>query len=108
MTVPEPPETYKEFIQRYPNLGKAWELAAEEGTKGPLDPKTIRLVKLGIAMGAMREGAVHAGIRKALAMGASKEELDQIVALLAGTLGFPSTVAVYSWVRDELRQGKEK
>jgi hypothetical protein len=28
--------------------------------EGPLDAKTARLVKLAVAVGAMREGAVHA------------------------------------------------
>jgi len=58
--------------------------------------------KLAIAIGAMREGAVHASARKALAQGVSKDEMYQIVALAAGTLGLPSTVAVYTWIEDVL------
>ena len=98
--LPKPPKRYEEFIDRYPNLGQAWEAIGKAGGEGPLDKRTARLVKLGVAMGAMREGSVHAGIRKALAMGISREEIEQVVALCAGTLGMPSTVAVYSWFRD--------
>jgi 4-carboxymuconolactone decarboxylase len=98
--VPEPPETYKDFVARYPKLAEAWKLINEAGKAGPLDERTKRLVKLGIAIGAMREGAVHSSVRKALAMGIGEEELDQLVALAAGTLGMPSTVAVYSWIQD--------
>ena len=83
-------------------LGRAWKELTKAGREGPLDPKTVRLVKLGIAMGAMREGAVHAGVRKAVAMGISEAEIRQVVNLAAGTLGLPSTVAVFSWTRDVL------
>jgi alkylhydroperoxidase/carboxymuconolactone decarboxylase family protein YurZ len=103
--VPEPPETYKEFIGRYPRLGQAWGLIGQAGQDGPLDEKTARLIKLGIAIGAMREGAVHSSVRKAQAAGITEAELDQVVALAAGTLGLPSTVAVYTWIRDVL-EGK--
>ena len=34
--------------------------------------------------------------------GVSRAEIDQVLALSAGTIGFPATVAVYSWVRDQL------
>jgi alkylhydroperoxidase/carboxymuconolactone decarboxylase family protein YurZ len=46
----------------------------------------------------MREGAVHASVRKAVALGITREELEQVVALAAGTIGLPSTVAVWSWL----------
>ena len=75
---------------------------AEAEQEGPLDERTQRLVKLGISIGAMREGAVHSNVRKALAIGVTSEEIMQIVALAASNLGMPATVAVYSWVRDIL------
>lgn len=97
---PKAPKMHDEFVERYPELGRAWATIAEAGRMGPLDERTARLIKLGIAMGAMREGAVHASVRKALAMGIQPEEIEQVVALAAGTLGLPSTVAAYAWVRD--------
>ena len=97
---PKPPKAYDDFIARYPGLGKAWELIATTGDEGPLDKKTIRLVKLAIAAGAMREGAVRSSARKALAQGITEEEIAQVVALAASTLGMPSTVAVFSWIED--------
>ena len=103
-TLPKPPKAYSKFIQRYPKLGRAWELIAEAGTEGPLDAKTARLIKLAIAIGSMKEGAVHAGVRKAWALGVSREELEQLVSLAAGTLGMPSAVAVYSWIQEELEK----
>ncbi|MDP6579403.1 MAG: carboxymuconolactone decarboxylase family protein [Vicinamibacterales bacterium] len=99
-SAPEPPKAYQSFVKRFPKLGRAWELSAEAGQEGPLDEKTIRLVKLAIAIGALREGAVHSNVRKALSAGVSPEEIEQVAALGAGTLGFPSTVAVFCWTQD--------
>ena len=101
---PKPPETYQAFVQRYPKIGRAWEALAEAGREGPLDEKAVRLIKLGVSLGALREGAVHASVRKALALGISRAEIEQVVALAAGTLGLPAAVAVYSWVQDTLAQ----
>jgi 4-carboxymuconolactone decarboxylase len=96
----KPPAMYNRFVDRFPKLGEAWSCVAEAGEDGPLDERTQRLIKLGVAIGALRQGAVHSGVRKALGMGISPEEVEQVVALAAGTLGLPSTVAAYSWVLD--------
>ena len=101
-TVPVPPEIYHQFVERYPKLEKAWEQLSEAGREGPFDDKTIRLIKLGIAIGAMREGAVRANVRKAIALGISQAEIEQVIALAAATLGMSATVAIFSWVRSEI------
>lgn len=98
----KPPAAHTAFVRRFPQIGRAWEIVSEAGQQGPLDERTARLVKLGIAMGALREGAVHSAVRKALAAGVTTEQLDQVVALAAGTLGFPATVAVHTWVESEM------
>jgi alkylhydroperoxidase/carboxymuconolactone decarboxylase family protein YurZ len=103
---PIPPKTYQEFVQRYPQIGQAWEAIAEAGQKGPLDAKTTRLIKLAVAIGALRQGAVHSGVRKALALGISREEIEQVIALAAGSLGLPATVAVFSWAQDVFEAGE--
>lgn len=105
---PKPPKTYKKFVKRYPKLDQAWDLIGEAGREGPLDEKTVRLVKLGIAIGAMREGAIHSSIRKALAQGIARVEIEQVIALGAGTLGLPSTVAVFSWIQEHLPTAKRR
>lgn len=96
-----PPQTYQAFVRRYPELARAWDIVAEAGRAGPLDEQVRLLVKLGIAIGALREGAVHSAARKARAAGVSDAALEQVVALATSTLGFPSTVAAWSWVRDD-------
>ena len=96
-----PPTAHQQFVRRFASLGKAWGLVNAEGDAGPLDAKTQRLLKLAIAIGAMREGAVHSGVRKARDAGASLAEMEQVVALAASTIGFPASVAVWRWVREE-------
>jgi alkylhydroperoxidase/carboxymuconolactone decarboxylase family protein YurZ len=104
-TSPKAPAIHDDFVARYPQLGKAWDLIHEAGAEGPLDEKTQRLIKLGIAIGAMREGAIGSSVRKARALGITPAEIEQVIALAAGTLGMPSTVAVFAWIRERLARG---
>ncbi|MFP3940556.1 MAG: carboxymuconolactone decarboxylase family protein [Thermoanaerobaculia bacterium] len=99
---PKPPATYRAFIDRFPELGAAWERARVAEEEAPFDEATRRLLKLAVAVGNLREGAVHSAVRKARAAGATEEQIYGVVALAASTLGFPSAVAVFSWVADEL------
>ena len=102
--LPKPPKRYREFTARYPALAQAWELMNQAGAEGPIDPRARRLVKLGVAMGAMREGAVRSGVRKAVAEGVTIQEIQQVIALAAGTIGLPSAVACWSWVASALER----
>lgn len=86
-------------VQAYEALGKA---CAEAG---PLDGKTRELVKLGMAVGGRLEGAVHAHARRALAAGATADEIRHVVILAVPTVGFPTTVAALTWVDDVLDGG---
>jgi hypothetical protein len=49
----------------------------------------------------MREGAVHSAVREARDAGVTLAEMEQVLALAATTIGFPSSVAVWSWIREE-------
>ena len=98
--LPPPPDTFQEFSERFPKLAEAWRLAGEAGRTGPLDGKVARLVKLAVSVGDLREGAVHSAVRKAVAAGATTEEIDQVLALTATVIGFPAAVAAFTWVRD--------
>lgn len=102
------PRTYHEFKARYPKLAEAWDLTRQASATGPLDEKAQMLVKLGVSLGAMREGAVHSAVRKAVHAGIDPAAIEQTVALAASTLGFPATVAVWTWVREVLAPGKRR
>ena len=96
----KPPAVHQQFVRRFPGIGRAWDLVNEQGGEGPLDARAQRLAKLAIAVGAMREGAVHSAVRKARDVSVSLAEMEQVVALAASTIGLPSSVAVWSWIRE--------
>lgn len=98
--VSTPPKTFLQFSERFPKIRAGWDLLGEAGKDGPLDGKTERLIKLAVAIGAMREGGVHSSVRKARDAGATLEEMEQVVAIAASIIGLPSAVAVWTWVRD--------
>lgn len=96
----EPPQAYKDFVEQFPGLGAGWEQLGTASREGPLDARTVALVKLALSIGARLEGPVHSAARKAAAAGVSQAELDQVVALSASTIGFPGAVAGWTWIRD--------
>jgi alkylhydroperoxidase/carboxymuconolactone decarboxylase family protein YurZ len=97
------PRPYEWFKKSYPEIWQAYDkLAALSHSAGPLGAKQRELVKLAMAIGARREGAAHSHTRRALEQGASKEEIYHVVLLGLTTLGFPSTIAALTWVKDEL------
>ena len=67
---------------------------------GPLDERSARLVKLGIAIGAQAEGAVRSHARRALAEEMHPEELRHVGLLALTTIGFPHTVAGLGWIEE--------
>ncbi|MFH1646828.1 MAG: carboxymuconolactone decarboxylase family protein [Chloroflexota bacterium] len=97
------PEIYKEFQRHHPELSEAYgELAGRCLKAGPLDEKTAELVKLGIAVGLNSEGAVRSHARRALAGGASKDEVRHAVLLAMTTAGFPAMIAAMGWLNEVL------
>ncbi len=97
------PDVYLRLRSRFPAIAEALDaLGGAAASAGPLDDRTQRLVKLGIAVGAQAEGAVRSNARRALAAGASEEELLQVVALAVSTRGFPAAVAAFSWIEEVL------
>ncbi len=95
---------FRRFAAEYPDLAAAYEaLGRATQNAGPLDGKTRALVKLALAIGAFREGAVHSAAGRALAAGCTRAELRHVAALATTTLGFPSMMAAMRWV-DEVRR----
>jgi alkylhydroperoxidase/carboxymuconolactone decarboxylase family protein YurZ len=99
-----PPEPFNAFSERFPKLAEAWGLLGEAGVQGPLDEKTTRLIKLAVSIGVRSEGATHSAARKALAAGASTDEIYQVIALAASTIGLPNAVAAFTWVRELIKE----
>ena len=96
------PPTFREFVARFPELGAAHESVARAVERaGPLDPKTLALVKIGISLGAGLESAVRSHVRRAIRHGATRQEVEQAILLGMNTVGFPRTVAAWSWAAEQ-------
>jgi 4-carboxymuconolactone decarboxylase len=95
------PEIYEQFRTDFPGVAEAYDaLAGKLHETGPLDQRSRRLVKLGIAIGAESEGAVRSHVRKALDEGISRKEIEQVIMLSLTTAGFPTTIAALKWARE--------
>lgn len=93
------PQTYTDFRRDYPEVAAALDgLGAAADAAGTLDEKSLRLAKLGIAIGALAEGAVRSNVRKALNAGASADEIRHVGVGAITTVGFPAAIAVLGWI----------
>ena len=93
------PAPYTKFHHLFPAINRAYaDLANKCHREGPLNERTRRLVKLGIAVGCKSEGAVKSHARRAMAMGISREEIHHVVLLSLTTIGFPAMIAALNWV----------
>lgn len=103
------PFSYKRFKGEFPEIEKEYDrLAKKCHVSGPLNEKTRRLVKLGIAIGANSEGAIKSHARRALAIGLSAKEIRHVVLLGLTTIGFPKMVAALNWVHEAFEEGPLK
>jgi alkylhydroperoxidase/carboxymuconolactone decarboxylase family protein YurZ len=99
----ELPPSYRQFQEGFSSVWEAFDnLGKRCHQAGPLEEKTRRLVKLGIAIGAGLEGAVHSYTRRALAEGITPEEIRHAVLMAMTMVGFPRTMAALTWVNDLL------
>jgi 4-carboxymuconolactone decarboxylase len=107
MTREHLPDVYLRFREQYPDVAIALDgLGDVADVSGPLDERTVRLAKLGLAIGARAEGAVRSNARKALAAGATEDQVRHVAVLAITTCGFPTAIAGIGWV-DEVLDGEE-
>ncbi|MDA2933403.1 carboxymuconolactone decarboxylase family protein [Acidobacteria bacterium AH-259-D05] len=100
----ELPEFLQKVIEHYPEVwGKYGELSEVINSVQGLDDRSQKLVKLGIAIGASREGAVHSHSRKCSRAGFSNTELGHAALLGITTIGWSGAMAALSWINDELQ-----
>jgi alkylhydroperoxidase/carboxymuconolactone decarboxylase family protein YurZ len=105
----ELPEVLKQFAAEYPQVWEAYNRLGEAtAAAGPLDEKTQRLLKLAVAIGAQRQGAVHSHTRRALAAGCAPEELIHVGILAIPTIGWPGAFAAICWIKDIVAKQQAK
>ena len=90
----ELPPVLEEFAAEYPQVWEAYNRLGEAtASAGPLDEKTQRLLKLAIAIGSQRQGAVNSHTRRALRAGCTPEEFIHVGILAISTIGWPGAFA---------------
>ena len=102
-----PPRSYQQFVAKYPALGDAHEqIAKTVDDAGPLERKTCELIKVGICIGAGLESAMRSHVRRAIEHGATESEVEQAVLLAMNTVGFPRTVAGWTWAHQQFERDR--
>lgn len=91
-------QNYQEVMTKQQDLGKSLREA------GPVDEKNSHLIQLGAAAAIRAEGSVHSHVKRALAAGATPDEIYHAIVLLTSTVGFPSVAAALSWARDIIEE----
>ena len=95
------PAFFQEVSERFPEVFSHYSALGDSVSrlKG-MDARTQELVKLGIAIGAGTEGAVHSHTRRALDLGATEDEIVQCALLAITSIGWPGAMAALSWIDD--------
>ena len=92
------PKPYQKLKKRNPEYVAAVDALRKAALNwGPVKEKTAHLIQLAAATTLRSEGAVHSHVRRALAAGASPDEVRHALILLTSTIGFPNVMAALSW-----------
>lgn len=100
----KPPKFYDDFMKKYPAVGSAYEAVGNAiHTAGPLNDRERALVKLAISGSNLLQSAFKAHIRKALAQGVTREEIEHVALLMLPTVGFPAMMTAMGIIDDQLK-----
>ena len=103
------PDYYANLKRRYPEVSKSFDrLAADCSAAGPLDVKTQRLIKLGVAIGSGIEGDIQNLTMQALDNGTTPNEIRHAVLLSVTTAGFPAMIASMQLVEEIISKKTKK
>lgn len=85
---------YLKLKERHADLIAAVETMTKAArASGPLDEKTVQLIQLGAAAAIGSKGSVRSHALRAVAAGATPEEIRHAVIVLTSTIGFPTVAA---------------
>ncbi len=101
------PGTYRRLMELFPEITTAHDqMASAVENSGPLDSKTCALIKIGVSVGAGLESALRSHVRRALQAGATEQEIVQAIFQGMNSIGFPRTVAAWSWAQVQFARDK--
>ena len=97
------PDVLNSFKKRFPDTWAAYEqLKNSCDRQGPLDAKTVELVKISISTAQEHEGGLIAHISQARKAGANEDEIYHAILLATGLAGFPAVLAAFGTAKEYL------
>ena len=99
------PQTLTRFRKKFPEVWKAYVMLRDTCTDtGPLDEKTVELIKVGISAALEREGGLVAHVSRARKAGASPSEIYHAILQGIGLTGFPTILAAFQVVHEVFKK----
>ena len=96
----EPLDTFK---NEFPSVWAAYEAMRDAcDQQGPLDRKTVELIKVGISAALGRHGGLVAHISQAQRAGAQEAEIYHALLITMSLAGFPDTLGAFVTAREHL------
>jgi 4-carboxymuconolactone decarboxylase len=97
------PKAYQQLRADYAAVFAAYEKLGESAAvAGPLDTKTLELIKLGMSAAGRSQSAVQSHTHRALEAGATPAEVEHALVAGVNTLGFSTMMAALSWAKAAL------
>lgn len=98
-----PLRSYNRFKEKYPEIGNRYEALGESiHNQGPLSERERALVKLAISGSHLYHSAFKTHIRKALAAGLTRAEIEHVALLMLPTVGFPTMKAALGLIDQQM------
>lgn len=100
--IPKAPKFYADFLKKYPEVGAQYEKMGEVvHRQGPLNEREYALVKLAISGSHLFHSAFKSHIRKAVAAGVTRAEMEHVALLTLPTIGFPTMMAMLAIIEEQ-------
>lgn len=100
-------EHFGYFVKEHPEVNEAYSSFVKAvRVEGPLDEKSIALIKISASATNKNHFALMSHIHKALRAGVSEQEIEQCILLIAPTTGFPTMMEALLIMRQAFEEAK--
>lgn len=100
-----PPRSWNLFEAECPEVAAAYDaLSSACQASGPLDPRTVALVKLAVSVGGHCQRTIHAHAKKALRAGVDAASVRQVAMVALPTIGLPAALDARRWIEESLQE----
>jgi len=97
------PKTLHAFQRRFPDVFRHYQALRDAcDRRGPLDAKTRELIKIGLEVARRRHGGLIAHIDRAVAAGATRDEITHAILLAVPLIGLPDVLEAFVVVHKRL------